>query len=166
MTQHAILPSRNEDYGFFRTLTVCPQRDRRSAEVWTLASRLIAEAIHANSARKGRKFLPINCAALPEPLLESEMFGHVKGAFTGATTHKEGLFESADGGTIFLDEIGSMPPGIQAKLLRVLQDRQVRRVGGNDSIAVNVRAGPAAPSNSPAMTRRLPHWSARSTRRR
>ncbi len=100
---------------------------------------LVAKAIHANSARMGRKFLPINCAALPEPLLESEMFGHVKGAFTGATTNKEGLFESADGGTIFLDEIGTMPAGIQAKLLRVLQDHEVRRVGSNDSVSVNVR---------------------------
>ena len=100
---------------------------------------LVAKAIHANSARKGRKFLPINCAALPEPLLESEMFGHVKEAFTGATTNKEGLFESADGGTIFLDEIGTMPAGIQAKLLRVLQDHQVRRVGSNESVSVNVR---------------------------
>lgn len=100
---------------------------------------LIAQAIHAHSARRGRKFLPINCAALPEPLLESEMFGHVKGAFTGATATKEGLFESADGGTIFLDEIGSMPTSIQAKLLRVLQDRQVRKVGSNESTAVDVR---------------------------
>lgn len=100
---------------------------------------LVAKAIHAHSARKGRKFLPINCAALPEPLLESEMFGHVKGAFTGATSGKEGLFEAADGGTIFLDEIGSMPASIQAKLLRVLQDHQVRRVGGNDSVDVKVR---------------------------
>jgi DNA-binding NtrC family response regulator len=100
---------------------------------------LVAKAIHAYSARKGRKFLPINCAALPEPLLESEMFGHVKGAFTGAASNKEGLFESAHGGTIFLDEIGSMPASIQAKLLRVLQDRQVRKVGGNESVAVDVR---------------------------
>lgn len=100
---------------------------------------LVAKAIHAHSNRKAKKFLPLNCAALPEALLESELFGHVKGAFTGASADKEGLFEVADLGTIFLDEIDSMPLSIQAKLLRVLQDKEIRRVGGNDSITVNVR---------------------------
>jgi DNA-binding NtrC family response regulator len=100
---------------------------------------LVAKALHAHSTRKTQKFLPINCAALPEPLLESEMFGHTKGAFTGATTHKEGLFEAANGGTIFLDEIGTMPLAIQAKLLRVLQDKEIRRVGSTENIPINVR---------------------------
>ena len=100
---------------------------------------LVAKAIHAYSSRKAKRFLPLNCAALPEALLESELFGHVKGAFTGASSDKEGLFEVANGGTILLDEISSMPINIQAKLLRVLQDKEIRRVGGNSSIAVNVR---------------------------
>jgi len=100
---------------------------------------LVAKAIHAYSNRKTKKFLPLNCAALPEPLLESELFGHAKGAFTGATADKEGLFEVADHGTIFLDEIDSMPLNIQAKLLRVLQDKEIRRVGGNEGISTDVR---------------------------
>lgn len=100
---------------------------------------LVAKAIHAYSNRKSEKFLPLNCAALPEALLESELFGHVKGAFTGASADKEGLFEVASGGTILLDEISSMPLGIQAKLLRVLQDKEIRRVGGNTIIPIDVR---------------------------
>lgn len=100
---------------------------------------LVAKAIHAYSRRKNNKFLAVNCAALPEPLLESEMFGHVKGAFTGASTSKEGLFEAATGGTIFLDEIGAMTLSIQGKLLRVLQEKEVRRVGSNDTIPVDAR---------------------------
>jgi DNA-binding NtrC family response regulator len=100
---------------------------------------LVAKAIHAHSRRKDKKFLAVNCAALPEALLESEMFGHVKGAFTGASAHKEGLFETANGGTLFLDEISSMPLSIQGKLLRVLQEKELRRVGGNDNIPVDVR---------------------------
>ncbi len=100
---------------------------------------LVAKALHAHSRRKTKCFLPINCAAMPEPLLESEMFGHMKGAFTGATANKEGLFETASGGTIFLDEIGAMPLSIQSKLLRVLQEKEVRRVGGNENIPVDVR---------------------------
>lgn len=100
---------------------------------------LVAKAIHAYSNRKAKKFLPLNCAALPEPLLESELFGHVKGAFTGASADKEGLFEVTNGGTLLLDEISSMPLSIQAKLLRVLQDKEIRRVGGNNTIAVDVR---------------------------
>ena len=100
---------------------------------------LIARALHQNSERKDGPFIPINCGALPENLLESELFGHVKGAFTGAHQNKKGLFEEADGGTLFLDEIGEMMPSTQVKLLRVLQDSEVRRVGANTGVKVDVR---------------------------
>ena len=100
---------------------------------------LVARAIHANSTRKDKKFLAVNCAALPEALLESEMFGHVRGAFTGATSDKVGLFESAKGGTIFLDEISSMPLSIQSKLLRMLQEHEIRRVGSNENVSIDAR---------------------------
>ncbi len=108
---------------------------------------LIAKAVHSHSLRKKNEFLAVNCAALPEPLLESEMFGHVKGAFTGASSDKEGLFEAAHGGTIFLDEIGSMPLSIQGKLLRVLQEKEVRRVGSNKNVPVDARV--LAATNTP-----------------
>ena len=100
---------------------------------------LVAKAIHAYSTRKKKSFLAVNCAALPEPLLESEMFGHIKGAFTGASSDKKGLFESVEGGTIFLDEIGATPLSIQGKLLRVLQEKEVRRVGSNNNIPIDAR---------------------------
>ena len=100
---------------------------------------LIARAIHANSPRRDKPFVPVNCGALPDTLLESEMFGYEKGAFTGAVGTKTGLFESASGGTLFLDEIGELGPALQVKLLRVMQDHEVRRVGGTNSIKVDVR---------------------------
>lgn len=100
---------------------------------------LVARAIHESSSRKNRAFIKINCAALPETLLESELFGHEKGAFTGAHATKPGRFELADGGTIFLDEIGEMPLSLQAKMLRVLQERQFERVGGTRTFKVDVR---------------------------
>jgi transcriptional regulator with PAS, ATPase and Fis domain len=100
---------------------------------------LVARALHFNSRRQFAPFIPINCSALPENLLESELFGHCKGAFTGAINDKKGLFQEADGGTIFLDEIGSMPPVLQSRLLRVLQEKEVRRVGDNVPVSVNVR---------------------------
>jgi DNA-binding NtrC family response regulator len=100
---------------------------------------LIARAIHFNSSRAAKPFIPINCSAIPENLLESELFGHVKGAFTGAIMLKKGLFEEADGGTVFLDEIGDLGVPLQAKLLRVLEDHQIRPVGGNQSVKIDLR---------------------------
>lgn len=100
---------------------------------------LVAQAIHANSKRSEKAFIAINCAALTEPLLESELFGHEKGAFTGAIAQKKGKLEIADGGTLFLDEIGELNPSLQAKILRVLQERTFERVGGTRSIKVDIR---------------------------
>ncbi len=100
---------------------------------------LVARAIHYNSARSALPFVAVNCSAVPETLLESELFGHIKGSFTGAISNKAGLFEVANGGTIFLDEIGDTTPTIQVKLLRVIQEREFRRVGGTQDIKVDVR---------------------------
>ena len=100
---------------------------------------LIARAIHKTSKRSGRAFVSVNCAAIPQPLIASELFGHEKGAFTGATRRRLGRFELAEGGTIFLDEIGELPPETQVALLRVLQEREFERVGGIRPIRANVR---------------------------
>jgi DNA-binding NtrC family response regulator len=100
---------------------------------------LVARALHYNSPRKDAPFIPVHCAAIPSELLESELFGHEKGSFTGALQRRIGMFEAAGGGTLFLDEIGEMPHGTQSKLLRAIQEREIRRVGGQETIPVNVR---------------------------
>jgi two-component system NtrC family response regulator len=100
---------------------------------------LIAKAVHYHSPRANQPFIKVNCAALPETLLESELFGHEKGAFTGAAAKRIGRFEAADKGTIFLDEIGDIAPGVQVKLLRVLQEKEFERLGGNQTIKSDVR---------------------------
>jgi formate hydrogenlyase transcriptional activator len=115
---------------------------------------LIARAIHNISSRCGRPFVKINCAAIPLDLLESELFGHEKGAFTGAIAQKLGRFEMADKGTLFLDEIGDIPPALQPKLLRVLQEQQFERLGGSRTHQVDVRLVAATHRNLPEMTER------------
>lgn len=108
---------------------------------------VVARTIHSNSTRARKPWIAVNCAAIPEQLLESEMFGHVKGSFTGAVSDKEGLFETANGGTLFLDEVSSMPLILQGKLLRALQEKEIRRVGGTKSIPVDVRVIAASNTN-------------------
>jgi two-component system response regulator AtoC len=100
---------------------------------------LIARAIHRQGQRRERAFVAVNCSAIPEALLESELFGHVRGAFTSATSHKRGLFEEADGGTLLLDEIAEIPPSLQVKLLRAIQEEEIRRVGDTKTLKVDVR---------------------------
>jgi DNA-binding NtrC family response regulator len=108
---------------------------------------LIARAIHFNSPRSSRPFVAVDCSSLAETLLESELFGHVRGAFTGAVTMKKGLFEEADNGTCFLDEIGDISPAMQSKLLRVLQEHEIKRVGGTETIKIDVRIVAATNKN-------------------
>lgn len=129
-----------------RELIAMARRISRSASTTVLlqgesgtGKDIFAQAIHNESDRRDMPFMPINCTALPEELLESELMGHEKGAFTDAKKQKKGLFELADGGTIFLDEIGDMKPGLQAKLLRFIEDRAFKRIGGNEDIYVDVR---------------------------
>src|SRR2546426_1155624 len=100
---------------------------------------LVARALHYSSLRKDGPFIPVHCAAIPSELLESELFGHEKGSFTGALQRRIGMFEAATGGTLFLDEIGEMPLGTQSKLLRSIQEREIRRVGSQETISINVR---------------------------
>jgi DNA-binding NtrC family response regulator len=112
---------------------------------------LVARAVHQHSLRREKPFVAVNCGALPETLIESELFGHRKGSFTGADDHRVGLFEVAHGGTIFLDEVGELPKAVQAKLLRVLESGEIRRVGDNDAFEVDVRVVCATHRNLPEM---------------
>jgi two-component system response regulator PilR (NtrC family) len=112
---------------------------------------LVARAVHFNSLRRDRPFVAVNCGAVPETLLESELFGHVRGAFTGAHANKKGLVAAAEGGTIFLDEIAEMPSSMQVKLLRVLQDRRFRRLGGTEEVQADVRVIAATHQDLPRM---------------
>jgi DNA-binding NtrC family response regulator len=114
---------------------------------------LVAEALHSYSARSEGPFIPVNCAALPETLIESELFGHVKGAFTGANANKEGLFEASKGGSLFLDEINSIPHALQSKLLRAIQNKKIRKVGGTEEFEVDVRIIAASNRNLEAMVK-------------
>jgi two-component system response regulator HydG len=114
---------------------------------------LIADAIHHGSPRRERAFIKVNCAALPEALLESELFGHERGAFTGAVARKEGRFELAEGGTLFMDEIGEISPAMQAKLLRVLQSGEFERVGGTRTLTADVRVIAATNSDVAVLVR-------------
>lgn len=114
---------------------------------------LVAEAVHSFSARSEGPFIPVNCAALPETLIESELFGHTKGAFTGANSDKEGLFEASKNGTLFLDEINSIPHNLQSKLLRAIQNKKIRKVGGTEEFDVDVRILAASNRNLETMVK-------------
>ena len=133
-----VSPAMREIFALLRKVA-----DNRSSVLITGESgtgkEVVARTLHFAGTRKDKPFVPINCTAIPEGLLESELFGHVRGAFTGAHASKHGLFEEATGGTLFLDEIGDMGPGLQSKMLRVLQDREIRPVGGNHAVKVDVR---------------------------
>ncbi len=144
----------DEKYGFGNIIAQSPQMLRILETIRRLApadipvlilgesgtgKELLANAIHQNSHRSDKRFVPINCAGLSETLLEDELFGHVKGAYTGASADRPGRFEHADGGTLFLDEVGDMPLAMQAKLLRVLEDGKVIRIGANEPLRVDVR---------------------------
>ncbi len=141
-TRYHLVPTRNPRMK--EVLRIAKTAARSSSTVLLLGEsgtgkEVLARTIHNQSGRREQPFIGVNCVALTPTLLESELFGHEKGAFTGATSHKKGKFELADGGTLFLDEIGDLAPDLQTKLLRALQEREIERVGGEDSIRVDVR---------------------------
>ncbi len=131
-------PAMNEIYAMIKKIATNRSNILITGDSGT-GKEVVARSIHFTGARAAKPFVPINCTAMPEGLLESELFGHVRGAFTGAHANKKGLFETAEGGTLFLDEIGDMPVSLQSKLLRVLQDREVRPVGGTQNQKIDVR---------------------------
>jgi Nif-specific regulatory protein len=139
-----------EVYGLIEQVADTPTTVLITGESGT-GKELVAHAIHYNSSRRNAPFVRVNCGALPENIVESELFGHEKGSFTGATQQRKGRFEQADGGTIFLDEVGELSPATQVKLLRVLQERELERVGGNRTIKVDVRVITATSQNLEAM---------------
>src|SRR6185295_3997470 len=127
-----------ELFELLRTVAATPSTVLVTGETGT-GKELAARAIHDASPRRNQKFVAINCSAIPETLLEAELFGHVRGAFTGAIANRPGRIEQANRGTLFLDEVGTMSPGLQSKLLRVLQSREFERVGDSQTIKVDVR---------------------------
>jgi DNA-binding NtrC family response regulator len=131
-------PAMREIYALIRKISASGSSVLISGESGT-GKEVVARTLHFTGVRSARPFVPINCTAMPEGLLESELFGHLKGSFTGAHANKKGLFEEADGGSLFLDEIGDMPLALQSKMLRVLQDREIRPVGGTRAVKVDVR---------------------------
>ena len=150
------MESRYEIVGQSPALRACSRRCKRAAPTNAtvlllgesgVGKELVARTIHRNSPRAGQRFVQVNCAAIPEELIESELFGHEKGSFTGATEKQIGKFEQADRGTIFLDEIGDMSPKTQAKVLRVLQEQEVERLGSARTIKVDVRVIAATNKN-------------------
>ncbi len=145
-------PAIKRIYELMAKVACCQSTVLMSGESGT-GKELVAKSIHLNSDRAGRPFIPVNCGAIPNDLLESELFGHEKGAFTGAISTRIGRFELADGGTILLDEIGEMPQMLQVKLLRVLQERTFERVGGTRTISVDVRIIAATNQNLEAAVR-------------
>ena len=131
-------PAMQEIYALIRKISGSTSNVLITGESGT-GKEVVARTLHFTGDRADKPFIPINCTAMPEGLLESELFGHVRGAFTGAHANKRGLFEEAHDGTLFLDEIGDMPASLQSKMLRVLQDREIRPVGGNKTVKVDVR---------------------------
>ncbi len=146
------------DFGLKKTMTMVRQVAAHDSPVLLLGETgvgkdVIANAIHYSSPRRDKPFITVNCGAIPDSLLDSELFGHEKGAFTGALAQKRGRFERADNGTIFLDEIGELPPQAQVRLLRVLQNKEIERVGGTSQIPINIRILAATNKNLEEMVK-------------